>query len=485
MRLANRLALAFIAVIALFAASTAAMLGASTEGAFRSWVLEGDRAKAGAYATILGDWRSEHPNWEGIQPWLAGLPRVMYEGLARGLYDDSRDKLVASFSFDTFGKILADRIVVADAEGRVVADTAGSLLGSLHPERHLMQGVPVMADWKRVGTVLVGSMVDSSLGDVGSRFLSAFSSALVVATLVSAGLALILGIAISRRITARLATLSGAAARVAAGDLKATVVAKGRDEIAALAVAFNRMTAELARLEDCRRRIIADSAHELRTPVTLIRGAVEAMIDGVFPSDRENLESVHEETMRLSLLIDMLSELEAIDSGELLIEAQSIDPLAIAGRAAALFAQQARDRDISVCSGGEVVPEARGDALRLGEIVHNLVSNAVKYTPRGGTVEIGVAREGSAGGFSITVEDSGPGIPEAERERIFERFYRLDRSRSRETGGRGLGLAIALEIAKAHGGDIAVGSSQLGGSAFTVRIPAAPVGSQGQKQPGA
>ncbi len=89
------------------------------------------------------------------------------------------------------------------------------------------------------------------------------------------------------------------------------------------------------------------------------------------------------------------------------------------------------------------------------------------------------------GGFSITVEDSGPGIPEAERERIFERFYRLDRSRSRETGGRGLGLAIALEIAKAHGGDIAVGSSQLGGSAFTVRIPAAPVGSQGQKQPGA
>ncbi|HUX37579.1 MAG TPA: ATP-binding protein, partial [Rectinemataceae bacterium] len=140
------------------------------------------------------------------------------------------------------------------------------------------------------------------------------------------------------------------------------------------------------------------------------------------------------------------------------------------------FSQAARAKGLAIVALGEAVPGARADALRLGEILQNLVSNAVKYTPDGGSVEIAARREGAEGAFAIEVSDSGPGIPQGEEERVFERFYRLDRSRSREGGGRGLGLAISLEIARAHGGTIEVGTSSLGGASFTLKIPARPPG---------
>jgi two-component system OmpR family sensor kinase/two-component system sensor histidine kinase BaeS len=476
MRLANRLTLSFLAVIAIGAGSTLLLVRGATESVFRSYVFSGDADKAKAYATILGDWYAEHGSWEGIQAYLSGLPRTVYDTLNRELHGNAATPPVTAFSPETFGKLMADRVTLANGEGVIVADTAGKLLGTVHPPHHLALGIPVMADWKRVGTVLVGSMVDSSLSDVGTRFLGSISSSLLLATLLSGSLALLLGLLASRRITRRIAHLNLAVGRVAAGDTGARVEEGGGDEISQLAVSFNAMTAELGRLEEAKRRIIADSAHELRTPVTLIQGAVEAMIDGIFPADKANLESLHEETVRLSRLIDMLRELESLDSGALVLERTAIDPLETVRRTAGLFSHACREKDITIKAEGEEAPGASADPLRLDEILYNLVGNAVKQTPRGGTIRVAAGRGPGAGAFSITVEDSGPGIPVAERERIFERFYRLDRSRSRDSGGRGLGLAISQEIAKAHGGSISVSTSSLGGAAFVVTIPAARAG---------
>jgi signal transduction histidine kinase len=196
------------------------------------------------------------------------------------------------------------------------------------------------------------------------------------------------------------------------------------------------------------------------------------MIDGVYPLDTATLRSMHEETIRLSRLIDSLRELETIESGELELDLKEVDVLEIARTAVSLFSAQASAKGIElrVVEDDSGNPRLVADSLRLGEVVYNLISNAIKYSPAGSRVRVSVRADSAF--ICIAVEDSGPGIPEDERERIFERFYRIDRSRAQDSGGRGLGLAIASEIVKAHGGHIEVGDSELGGAAFLVKLPA-------------
>jgi signal transduction histidine kinase len=196
------------------------------------------------------------------------------------------------------------------------------------------------------------------------------------------------------------------------------------------------------------------------------------MIDGVFPRDDQTLNSVCEETKRLSRLIDTLRELEIIESGELELSFEGVDLRETIQKALPLFAPGAAAKSLRLSMESEASPPpiVNGDYVRLGEVIYNLISNAIKYTPEGGTA---LVREhaGSAGFATFSVEDSGPGIEPEERAHIFERFYRIDKSRAAETGGRGLGLAIAAEILKAHSGSISVGDSDLGGASFTVTLP--------------
>ena len=445
MRLSRRLPLFFFLVIAVGAASTFLLVRYTTRNAFRTFVYSGDAEKAEAYAAVLADFWAEGGGWDGVQAFLDEIPHP----------------------------VLSDRIVVADAAGVVVADTASAYLGTLHPRSHLSHGVPVSSGGAVRGTVLVGSMVDSSLTGQAEAFLASVGLSILWATALSAALALILGLLLSSRISGPLSALDAAVRSVASGELSAAVSVSGDDELSALAASFNAMTAELARAEDAKKRLIADAAHELRTPVTLIRGTVEAMLDGVFPTDAGTLRSVHEETLRLSRLIDTLRELELIDSGRLSLELEAVDLGETARRAAALFASAAAEKgvDLSVAVSDPPPPPARADYLRLEEVVYNLLSNALAYTPQGGAVRVSALRVEGPLPVRLLVEDSGPGIPENERERVFARFYRLDKSRSAARGGRGLGLAIASEIVEAHGGSIAAGESALGGAAFAVELP--------------
>jgi signal transduction histidine kinase len=197
------------------------------------------------------------------------------------------------------------------------------------------------------------------------------------------------------------------------------------------------------------------------------------MIDGVFPLDLDTIRSVYDETMRLSRLIDMLRELELIDSGELKLSLDDIGVIASLEKAASLFKAQAAEKEIAIevedMNAGTMA--VRVDALRFDEVLYNLIVNAIKYSPRGGKIILAARREGDSA--RITVDDSGAGIPASERERVFERFYRMDKSRAQDSGGRGLGLSIAYEIVKAHGGDIHIEDSPLGGASFVVTLPTA------------
>jgi two-component system OmpR family sensor kinase/two-component system sensor histidine kinase BaeS len=475
MKLKQRLSLFFCAVIVVASAASLVFSRLSTENLFRSFLFSGDSAKAKAYANLLGEFYSSRKSWEGAQAFVTEWPRQVFLALETGIRGEAWPRL-ASYPAETMRALLSDRIAVADSGGVIVADSSGRLLGSVHPARHLAHGYPIMVDFEKVGTVLVGSMVDSSLTGINERFLGSVSASILWATLGAGLIAILLGLVFAARVTGPLASLNAAARRVSAGNLSTPVAVRGDDEIAELSVSFNAMTGELGRLEEAKKRIIADAAHELRTPVTLIQGTVEAMIDGVYPLDVATLRSLHEETIRLSGLIDSLRELETIESGELELDLKEADFPEIARRAVSLFAAQASARkiELSVEAGDSGGSSLIADTLRLGEVVYNLISNAIKYSSEGGRVRVRAWHEaGILGLYCVSVDDSGPGIPKDERARIFERFYRLDRSRAQDSGGRGLGLAIASEIVKAHGGRIEVGDSDLGGASFVVKLPPA------------
>jgi len=471
-RLKYRLSLLFIVVIAVAAAASLILVRRSTESMFRSFVFSGDSRKAKAYATILSDYYAANGSWGEAQGFLIEMPRLLTETIDTMIRGQGSWPSMMGNPAPTLRSLIEDRVVVADSRGIIVADTANQIVGSVHPVWHLDHGVPVINNFQRTGTVLVGSMIDSSLSGVDERFLESVTRSIIWSTAAAAFIALSVGLVFTSRITRPLGVLAQAARRVASGDLSEPVSVVGRDEVADLSSSFNEMTAELRRLDAAKKQVIADSAHELRTPLTLIQGIVEGMMDGVFPRDDMTLESVYEETKRLSRLIDTLRELEIIESGELELVREGVDLREAIQKALMLFTPGATAKSITLSLESEESPPpiVSGDYVRLGEVIYNLVSNAIKYTPEGGAV---VVREHAILVDSVvfSVEDSGPGIELAERARIFERFYRIDKSRASETGGRGLGLAIAAEIIKAHKGSISVGDSNLGGACFTVTLP--------------
>lgn len=462
MKLKFRLSLAFLAVAALGALLSFFLVQRSSESLFRSFVFSGDSAKARVYAGLLGEYYRTEGSWKDSQRFIEDLPNLFSDMVNVKMH----------YTSSTFRDLLSDRIVIVNAQGVIVADTANQLIGTVHPLSHIAHGSPVVVDSEGAGTVLVGSMIDSALTGVSERYLSDITTSLAFSTSISAFLALMLGILFASRITKPLANLAHATRSVMNGKVFITLAETGDDEISELSRSFNEMTAEVRRLDDARKQVIADSAHELRTPVTLIRGMVEGMIDGVYPLDATTLKSVHEETLRLSRLIDTLRELEVIDSGELKLDMTSVNVHEMLTKAMTLFAPSATQKSISLileeCD--STVSDAWGDQFRLDEVLYNILSNAMKYTPAGGTIRIReLNSDMKTVGFSVG--DSGPGIAVAERERVFERFYRIDKSRSTGSGGQGLGLAISSEIVKTHGGSIKVGSSDMGGALFTVSLP--------------
>lgn len=280
---------------------------------------------------------------------------------------------------------------------------------------------------------------------------------------------------LSWRVAGPVAAVAEAADRVTRGDLSARVRLPGRprgaqDELALLAERFNTMAETLARLEDERRRMVTDIAHELRTPVSIIQAQLDAFQDGIFVPDREEITSLVQETHLLARLIDDLRLLSLADVGRLDLDRRPTDLVALTQSVILSFEAEARNAGISLVldhASAEVWREV--DAVRMREVLHNLVGNALRHTPEGGRVSVTVFKGG--GGTGLTVSDSGPGIPEGALDHIFNRFYRAEASRNRSTGGSGLGLAIVKTLVELHGGTVAAANGREGGAQFTVTLP--------------
>ncbi|MEV7037005.1 HAMP domain-containing sensor histidine kinase [Amycolatopsis sp. NPDC051061] len=281
------------------------------------------------------------------------------------------------------------------------------------------------------------------------------------------GVVLVLAAAITVLVARRLSRPLRALTEAAKQDRPAPV--KTRDEVGYLAAAFNDLTARRERIEEQRKAMVSDIAHELRNPLNVIRGRLEAAEDGHLPFDRALSTSLLEETVLLQHIVEDLQDLAAADAGRLRLHPEPVDAAELAGHVAAAHADRAAEAGVTltVSAHGETGFEA--DPVRLRQIVSNLVTNAVRHTPAGGRVTIHVSS--TVDEVVIAVADTGTGIAAEDLPHVFDRFWRAEKSRSRQTGGSGLGLAIVRHLVQAHGGSIDVESEVDSGSTFTVRLP--------------
>ena len=328
-----------------------------------------------------------------------------------------------------------------------------------------------------VGVAVVGANVFTALmveaGDSADHARAMYDrsvTVVVVAAFVLAALAsVVLAVMLARMLTRPLADVGAAARRVAEGDYAARVPREGPEELASLADSFNQMAASLERQEAMRRDFIANAAHELRTPLTNLQGYLEALRDGVITADRATYESLYEEAdrlVRLSRSLDALAEGDAAVGAPTVVELD----LSAAVRTALDLAQPALER-----AGLRVVTElpdrlpARANPDALAQVLGNLISNAARYTPVGGTVTVRAERRPAD--LLVSIANTGEGIPPEDIDRVFERFYRVEKSRDRAHGGAGIGLAIVKQLVEAGGGRVGAESGD-GTTRFWFSLPA-------------
>jgi signal transduction histidine kinase len=326
-------------------------------------------------------------------------------------------------------------------------------------------------DGRPLGTLFVTPATpQGGIGELG--FVRRINRALLWAALAAGTAGLLLAFALGRRILKPVEALTQAARRMEAGDLDQRVAVTGRDEIAGLARAFNAMAERRATAERLRRDLVSDVAHELRSPLTNLRCQIEALQDGLAPASSEVFESLHEEARLLETLIDDLQDLALAEAGQLELELEPLDLAREVERAVRAFGPLAESKELRIeVEGPPDLPAVFADSRRLAQILRNLLGNAITHTPPGGLIQVAVQDCGQE--IEVRVADSGPGIPAEHLPFLFERFYRTDASRSRETGGAGLGLAIVQQLAVAHGGRVWVESAGGRGSVFAFSLPVA------------
>jgi signal transduction histidine kinase len=317
-----------------------------------------------------------------------------------------------------------------------------------------------------MGEMMSGPM----MGTQENTFLADMRQSLWISGGLVAAAALVLAVILARQITRPVRRLAAATADIARGKLDARVENPGDDELGQLGQSFNSMAAVLQRQEEERRSMLADIAHELRTPLSVLRGNLEAMLDGLLEPRHEQLSALHEQSVALSRLIDDLRTLSLAAEGHLELHRQPTDVPELARRVVAEMEPVAHEHNIALSvETPKKLPRLALDSDRIGQVLRNLIDNALRYTPTGGRVSVTVNAQ--ARGVAVTVADTGTGLAPEDLPHVFDRFYRADGSRTRATGGSGLGLAIVKQLVEAHGGEVWAESEPGRGSVFSFALP--------------
>jgi signal transduction histidine kinase len=369
-----------------------------------------------------------------------------------------------------FGGMMNQRLLLADSTGSIVAGNQAVAVGTELSSAQLDASIPLTVGGKLVGYLYTSGGMGISLRNQ-EMVLTQLDRAVLVAGLIAGGLGLVLALALAYTLLRPVHALTFAAQQLATGDLSHRVDVRGNDELASLGQAFNQMADSLQQAEEARRSMTADIAHELRNPLAVQRANLEALQDGVYPLSAENLGSVIEQNLLLTHLVDDLRTLALADAGQVELDRTPIDFSALVERVLEHFQPQAGSQQVRIINNPPSfpIPTLSADPIRLEQVLTNLLSNAMRYTPSGGQIELSYAMADDT--VRLSIHDSGPGIPEQALPYIFERFYRVDKSRARAEGGTGLGLTIARQLARLHGGDLTASNHASGGAVFTLTLP--------------
>jgi signal transduction histidine kinase len=456
-----KLAVGFLLVALVAVGLVAVLANRATTRQFELYVSQGKHRRAEQLAPDLAAFYRRTSSWAGVEELLSSLAAEPAGGQRRG-----QGGLGAAAGME--------RLLLVGVDGRLVADSAGSLAGVRFSQTELALGAPVEVDGVRVGVLLVttGGTVHEGLE---AQFLAEVQRSLWLAGLLAAGLALLLGLFMARQLTAPLRALTEAAGRLAAPinpEDVPEVRVRGGDEIGRLGTTFNHMARSLARQEKLRRNLLSDVAHELRTPLSVVRGDLEAILDGVYQPSPEVLASLHEETLLLGRLVDDLRALAQAEAGQLRLERRPTD-LGELLRAMLPGFECASGPGPALCLDlAPDLPLVDVDRQRVRQIVANLLSNALRHAPESTRVQVSAAEQN--GTVRVSVADDGPGISPEDLPHIFDRFWQGHR---RDAGGEGsgLGLAIARELVRAHGTEIWAENTRGGGTTIHFTLPQARV----------
>jgi two-component system OmpR family sensor kinase/two-component system sensor histidine kinase BaeS len=470
-RLWVRLTLAFVAITLVGIAVVAIIADWSANNIFRQYLARQDALAQSGVLESLATYYQQRGTWDGVDAMLVNANLVVPRGRGQGASGRGRPPLV-----------------LADANGVVVFDERGAGTGATISAEDRAGALQVVASGRPVGYLLFGSQGRGALAPGEQAFLDQLRVGFVIAALVASVVGIALGLMIGRAIAAPLAQVAQSARAFAARDWRVRAPVRGADEIAQVAREFNAMADELQRAETLRRNLMADIAHELRTPLTVLQGNLSAMLDEVYPLNRAEIATLYDETRVLNRLVNDLRDLSLAEAGQLKLDTRKFGIAEIITPVVSNFTLAAEAQNVRLTTHLENnLPQVLADPDRLAQILRNLVSNALRHTPRDGEIKIECHSERSeespldhARPFAslrvteyvrVSVRDSGAGIAPDDLPRVFDRFYRGDKSRARARGGTGLGLAIAKTWVEAMRGKIGVTSEPGHGAEFWFTVP--------------
>jgi two-component system OmpR family sensor kinase/two-component system sensor histidine kinase BaeS len=482
----------FVLVILVSNSVVVFLANRATTGQFELYVTEAGRQWAAQLAPALSDYYARNGSWHGVEailqnPWRYSVAATtsssregggMWEMEGQGMMGDmdmmgdmmweqewwsgEQDMMMGAWAAS------GNRLLLAQTDGLVVADTSSQLVGSQLLADDVARGMPILVNGRPAGTLIVTPL--DAPATPGGDFLSAVNRSVLWATVAAGSVALVMGSVLFLQMIRPLRSLSAAANGIAAGDLTRRANIEGQDEVGQVAHTFNQMADSLQAYETERRQMTAAIAHELRTPLSVIQSNLEAMLDGVLPTDADELVSLHQEARLLNRLIEDLRTLSLTDAEQLRLQMEPVNVGKLAAQVVERLQLHAEEKGIQLDTAvSNTLPLIQADPERLTQILTNLIANALRYTPEGTRVQVSVRTV--SGGVETAVSDNGPGIPPEDLPKLFDRFWRAEQSRSRATGGSGLGLAVAKQLVQAHGGRIWVKSELNRGTRFTFFLP--------------
>ena len=471
---------AFLVIVLIGGGIDTYLVSRSTRTQFSQYIDQNGRVFAQQFALTLAQYYSRQGNWQGVErlfnnPWGGSM---MGDGMGMGEgnwgmwqgWDGMGTNGGMGMGNSNPWNMMGIRLLLADTQGTIIVDSAALDTGNIVSSIDLAAGVPILVGNQQVGTLLpvsAGTNVSGAAGD----FVSSVNQSTWLAGGIAALVAVVLGSILFFQIVSPVQKLTSAAQKIAAGDLKQRIPSQSHDEIGTLANAFNQMADSLAKHEELRRNMIADVAHELRTPLTVIQSNLEAMLDGVLLTSPQEIATLRDEAALLTRLVADLRLLSLAESGQLKLERVETNIIELITHAVEPFRLQAQsskvDLNLELASS---LPPIVLDVDRITQIIRNLLSNALRHTSTGGQVTV-TCKHVTSQQLLITVSDTGEGISPDDLPYVFDRFYRADKSRSRSSGGSGIGLAIVKQLVEAHGGKVWVESQPGRGTTFGFTLP--------------